>query len=122
MKAQRRILVVDDNRDAAESLKMLLDLDGHEVHAAHDGERALEIAVTVKPEVMLLDIGMPKVNGYEVAMRVRSEPWGEAVKLVAITGWGHAEDRARARAAGFDHHLVKPVDHEVVQSLLLQMA
>ncbi len=116
--AGRRILVVDDNRDAAESLAMLLRLHGHSVEIAHDGEEALARAAQSQPETVLLDIGMPRLNGYEVAQRMRMEPWGRAATLVAVTGWGQAEHKARAQAAGFDHHLTKPVDPDQVLSLL----
>jgi CheY-like chemotaxis protein len=102
--------VVDDNRDVAVSLAMLLCLEGHEVETAHDGEAALARAEAVRPEMILLDIGLPQVNGYEVARKVRSEDWGRKITLVALTGWGNKEDRERSQDAGFDHHLVKPVD------------
>jgi PAS domain S-box-containing protein len=116
--ARHRVLVADDNRDAAEALATLLELDGHEVHVAANGAQALEVGARVLPEVVLLDIGMPGMTGYEAARRIRDEPWGAAVLLIAITGWGQEEDKARARAAGFDHHLTKPVDPEEVTRLL----
>jgi signal transduction histidine kinase len=117
----RRIVVADDNHDAVESLAMLLQFDGHEVSSARDGEHAFEVAAAVRPEVMLLDIGMPRMNGYDLARRIRAQPWGSQVKLIAITGWGQAEDVRHAKAAGFDHHLTKPISHDEVQSLLREV-
>lgn len=105
-----RVLIADDNRDAAESLAVLLRLENHEVATAHDGTSALQILASLRPHVALLDIGMPHKNGYEVADHVRAQPWGRAMTLVALTGWGQANDRARALQAGFDEHWVKPVD------------
>ena len=112
----RRILVVDDNRDAAESLAMLLKLSGHEVHTAHDGLDAVEAAAKFKPDVILLDLGLPKLNGYEAARRIR-ERRGDVV-LVALTGWGQEKDRRRSAEAGFDTHIVKPVDYNALTKLL----
>jgi PAS domain S-box-containing protein len=112
------IVIADDNRDSAESLKMLLEIDGHCVRTAHDGAQALELVSSVRPRVALLDIGMPRLNGYEVAAKIREQPWGTSIMLVAFTGWGQSQDRQRALDAGFDHHLTKPVDHESVLSLL----
>jgi signal transduction histidine kinase len=109
--APRRTLVVDDNHDAAESLAMLLSLDGHEVDAVFTPQQALERAETFRPEVMLLDIGLPGMDGYEVARRLRAMSGGQKIRLIALTGYGQQEDRQRALAAGFDDHLVKPVDH-----------
>jgi len=114
----RRILVVDDNPDAVRSTAMLLTLGGHEVRTATSGTVALEIARQFRPEVALLDVGMPGMDGYEVARRLRREPTLRQVLLVALTGWGKYEDRQRSREAGFDHHLVKPVDLEQLQALL----
>jgi CheY-like chemotaxis protein len=114
----RRILVVDDNRDAATSLAMLLELSGNKTETAYDGLAAIDAAARFEPDVVLLDIGLPGLNGYEVARRMRLEPWGKPVKLVAVTGWGHPEDRERAIAAGFDAHLLKPVDHAAMVKLL----
>jgi signal transduction histidine kinase len=105
----RRILVTDDNRDAANSLAMLLKLGGHEVATAYDGIEAVEKAESYKPEVILLDIGLPGMNGYEVCRSIRQEPWGQGIRIVAVTGWGQEHDRRNTRDAGFDHHLVKPV-------------
>ncbi len=116
--AARRILVVDDNRDAADSLGLLLRFLGHEVRVAHDGPAALEAARAWRPAVVLLDIGMPGMDGYAVARALRALPELEGVVLIALTGWGQEEDRRRSRAAGFDHHLIKPVDLEALQALL----
>jgi len=116
--AGRRILVVDDNRDAAESLGLLLETMGHEVRVAHAGGEGLLAVQAFAPAVVLLDIGMPDMDGYEVARRIRDEEGSARAVLVAITGWGQDEDRQRAREAGFDHHLTKPVDPAELQRLL----
>jgi PAS domain S-box-containing protein len=116
--APLRILVVDDNRDSAETLTMLLELMGNEMSAAYDGEQAVAIANEIKPDVVLLDIGLPKMNGYEVARQIRQQPWGSNPILVAITGWGQSEDKDLSRESGFDHHLVKPVDHDHLLKLI----
>ena len=97
---------------------MLLRLMGNEVRTAHDGLEAVEVAETFRPDVVLLDIGLPELNGYEVARRIREQPWGRDVVLVALTGWGQEEDRRRSQEAGFDHHLVKPVDLAALEKLL----
>ena len=114
----RRVLVVDDNVDAAQSLSVLLELKGHDVRVAHDGVSGLELARAFAPEVILLDIGMPDVDGYEVARRVRREPALGGALLVALTGYGQEEDRRRSRDAGFDGHLVKPLDVGALERLL----
>jgi CheY-like chemotaxis protein len=114
----RRILVVDDNEDAATSLELLLKLTAHDVRTAHDGEEALQLAASDRPDVVLLDIGMPKLNGYRVAEQIRREEWGRSMSLIALTGWGQVADRERSKAAGFDHHLTKPVDPEHLRRLL----
>ena len=116
--APRSVLIADDNRDALESLAALLSMHGHEVHVAADGGEALAQAERVRPDVVLLDIGMPGLTGYEVARRIRASGWGQQMLLVALTGWGQAEDQARARAAGFDHHITKPLDLENLLALL----
>jgi len=116
--APRRIVVADDNEDSAQSFAMLLSFSGHEVRIAHDGEQALDTMRNFRPDVAFLDIGMPLLSGYEVAEAVRAEPWGRAVKLIAVTGWGQADDKQRARTAGFDQHLVKPIDPSDVDRLL----
>jgi signal transduction histidine kinase/CheY-like chemotaxis protein len=110
-----RVLVVDDNEDAASSLAALLRVVGHEVWTAHDGLDGLRVARERRPDVALLDLGMPKLNGFEVAAAIRREPWGREVLLVALTGWGQARDRERSRSAGFDEHLVKPVALEQLE-------
>ncbi len=114
----RRVLVVDDNVDSAESLGQLLGLLGNEVRTAHDGETGVRAAAEFRPAVVLMDIGMPKLNGYEAARRIREQPWGRAMVLVALTGWGQDDDRRRTREAGFDHHLVKPVEVAALMRLL----
>jgi PAS domain S-box-containing protein len=116
--AGRRVLVADDNRDAAESLAVLLRLEGHDVIVADDGETALRLFEEQHPDVVLLDIGMPQMDGYEVARRIRALPGGRRVLLVALTGWGQEKDRAASREAGFDHHLVKPVDTGIFSRLM----
>jgi PAS domain S-box-containing protein len=113
-----RLLVVDDNKDAAVSLAALLGLKGHDVRVAHDGPSALAIASAFRPTMVFLDIGMPEMDGYEVARRMRQQAGSEPVVLAALTGWGQEEDRRRTLAAGFDHHLVKPAEPEVIESLL----
>jgi len=116
--ARRRILVADDNRDAADSLAMLLELQGHETRVAYDGREALSAFAAFQPEIVLLDIGMPELNGYEVAERIRREPGGDAVVLAALTGWGQQQDKRQAKAAGFDHHFAKPVDPDLLIATL----
>ena len=115
--AARRILVVDDNADAADSLGMLLEVRGDEVRIAYDGLEALDSETDFRPEVVLLDIGMPKLSGYDVARRIRAAR-GNAVLIIAITGWGQEDDRQRARDAGFNHHFTKPVDFEMLLDLI----
>jgi len=118
----RRILVADDNLDALESLAALLALNGHEVHRAQDGAAALQAAMRHRPEVIFLDIGMPQMDGYEVARRIRAHEWGKELLLIAVTGWGQESDRQRSFAAGFDFHLVKPVDLEKLNQLLSKVS
>jgi DNA-binding response OmpR family regulator len=118
--AQRtRVLVVDDNMDAADSLGTLLTVTGYEVRIAYDGPEAIEAADEFLPRVALLDIGLPKLSGYDIARHLR-ERCGESVLLVAITGWGQESDRARAREAGFDHHFTKPADFHKLLTLIDQ--
>jgi CheY-like chemotaxis protein len=117
-----RILVVDDNENAAQMLGMLLTALGNEVRTAYDGSTAIELAVRFRPDVVLLDIGMPKLDGYETARRIRREPWGRNIVLAALTGWGQEEDKRRTREAGFDHHFVKPVDPAILQQFLADCA
>jgi CheY-like chemotaxis protein len=116
--AERRILVVDDNRDAADSLGLFLKFMGAAVDVAYDGATALELLPAFRPEIVLLDVGMPVLDGFEVARRMRQLPEGQNILLVAITGWGQEEDRRRTADAGFDQHLVKPVDPVMLQNLL----
>ena len=113
-----RILVVDDNVDSADSFGQLLEMLGNEVRTANDGEAGLEVAAQFRPDVVLMDIGMPKLNGYEAARRIREHPWGGGTVLVALTGWGQEEDRKRSTDAGFNHHLVKPVETDALMKLL----
>jgi CheY-like chemotaxis protein/anti-sigma regulatory factor (Ser/Thr protein kinase) len=116
--ARYRILVVDDNVDSAESIALLLELSGHQVRMAHDGPTALEVAGSFRPEVIVLDIGLPGMDGYEVARRLRHGGAMREALLIALTGYGQEEDRKRSQAAGFDHHLIKPVDTVVLQNLI----
>jgi PAS domain S-box-containing protein len=118
----RRILVVDDYPNAAESLARWLRRMGNEVQTALDGLEGVQAAEAFRPQVVLLDIGMPKLDGYEAARRIRAQPWGKQILLVAVTGWGQAEDRQRTQAAGFDVHLVKPIDHSQLTTLLGTLA
>lgn len=113
-----RILVVDDNRDAADNLAMVLRLMGHNVLTAYDGVEAVQAAATFHPDVVLLDIGMPKMNGYEAARHIREQTWGRRIVLISLTGWGQEEDKRRATEVGFHHHLTKPVDTGVLEKLL----
>jgi DNA-binding response OmpR family regulator len=110
--------VADDNRDAASSLAMFLELMGHEVRVAHDGERAVQLAEEFRPQTILLDLGMPGMDGYDACRRIRSAAWGKDMRLIAITGWGQDDDRRKSANAGFDVHLVKPVDPETLRQLL----
>jgi PAS domain S-box-containing protein len=113
-----RVLIVDDNRDSALSLSMLLELKGCETQTAHDGVEAVEKAAAYKPDVVLLDIGLPRLNGYEACRAIREQPGGKGVLIVALTGWGQDQDRRKSKEAGFDGHLVKPVDHAALMKLL----
>ena len=116
---RRNILIADDNQDALESLALMLRMEGHEVHCASDGEEALHLAGLRRPEIVVLDVGMPKLDGCEVARRIRAEAWGRGAVLVALTGWGQEVDRRRSREAGFDMHLVKPVDPATLCDMLV---
>jgi CheY-like chemotaxis protein len=107
---KHRILVVDDNRDGAASLAMLLTVLGNDTRTAHDGLQGVELAEAFRPDLIVLDIGLPRLNGYEACRRLREKPWAKNTVIVAATGWGQEEDRRRSAEAGFDHHLVKPVD------------
>jgi len=120
--APQRILIVDDNMDAAASLGLLLRLTGNEIRTAHDGLDALRVAEEFLPDVVVLDIGLPKMDGYEVARRILRAPWGEDMVLIAVTGWGQEADRHRSRESGFDYHLVKPVDPAALIQLMASIA
>lgn len=115
---KRRLLVVDDNKDAAESMSMLLEMWGHEVAFAYDGPSAIETAEQWQPEAVFLDIGLPGMDGYEVAERLRELPQARDAVLIAITGYGQEDDRLRSQRAGIDHHLVKPVAPDALRSLI----
>jgi CheY-like chemotaxis protein len=114
----QRVLVVDDNRDSAESLAMMLELSGYSVHKVHDGLEAVAVAARLRPDVILLDIGLPSLNGYDVCRRIREQPESGAPLIVALTGWGQEEDKRRSSEAGFDNHLVKPVNLKVLVTLI----
>jgi CheY-like chemotaxis protein len=120
-KPRFRILVVDDNPDSAMSLAMILSMMGHETRTAHDGETAVSTAEAFRPRVVLLDIGLPKLNGYEVAQRIRQEKWGESMFLVAVTGWGQDEDRQRSEDVGMNLHMVKPVEPAALDRVLADL-
>jgi len=118
----RRILVVDDNADSAETMALLLKMSGHEVIIAHDGESTLEAASKHRPEIILLDVGLPGMHGYEVAQRLRTLPENENLVIVALTGYGQEQDRQRALEAGFDYYFVKPVDFSKLESLVKDLS
>lgn len=117
-----KLLVVDDNRDAADSCSALMEFSGHHVQTAYSGRQALELAEAFRPHAILLDIGLPDIDGYQLAASIRAATWGQGIALIAITGWGQEQDRRRAIEAGCDHHLTKPIDPESVDSLLRSMA
>ena len=117
-----KILVVDDSQDAADTCATVLELSGHEVQTAYNGRRALELARTFRPHALLLDIGLPDVNGYELARTIRAAPWAGGMVLIAVTGWGQGEDKRRALEAGFDHHLTKPIAAETLETLLQSLS
>jgi CheY-like chemotaxis protein len=116
-----KILVVDDNHDSALSLAMMLSIMGHDTRTAHDGESAVASAETFLPDVVLLDIGLPKLNGYEVAQRIREKSWGASMYLIAVTGWGQDEDRQRSSEVGLNLHMVKPVEPSALEKLLASL-
>ena len=116
------LLVVDDNRDSADSLALLLNLQGHETEAVYDGLSAVHTAERFAPDVVLLDRGLPILDGIEACRRIREKPWGRNMVIVALTGWGQNEDREKSRQAGFDHHLVKPVQVGRILELMKEMA
>jgi CheY-like chemotaxis protein len=113
-----RILVVDDNRDSALSLAMMLKIMGHDTSCAHDGMAAVEVAESFRPDVVLLDIGLPKMNGYDACRHIRAQPWGKGMVLIALTGWGQDEDKLHSKEAGFNFHMIKPVDPEALAKML----
>jgi two-component system CheB/CheR fusion protein len=119
--AMRHVLVVDDNRDSAESLAGLIAILGHEVEQAHDGRAALEAALRCTPDLVLLDLGMPGMSGYEVARRLRADGGTAATVLIALTGYGTDKDRQATREAGFDGHLVKPIDFHALEAILASL-
>ncbi len=114
----RRVLIADDNEDAAQSLSILLGMEGHEVEVVHDGRRAMEQFTTWRPDAALLDIGMPGLDGYQVARQIRATAGGLNLLLVAVTGWGEQSDKDLALAAGFDHHFTKPLEPDRILELL----
>ncbi|MBM4068599.1 MAG: PAS domain S-box protein [Planctomycetes bacterium] len=118
---RRRILIADDLRDSVESLAMLLRLTGHDIQTANDGLEAVQCAATFRPDVVLLDIGMPKMNGLEAARYIRQQPWGKEMLLIALTGWGQEDNKRQTAEAGFDHHFTKPVDASVLENLLARL-
>ncbi len=118
----RKILVVDDNRDAADSIALLLEVAGHEVRTAYDGPDALNLAAVFKPEVVILDLGLPSMDGFEIARQIEGQSWGKDIALVALTGWGQQEDYRKTTDAGFDAHLVKPVAPEDLLRILAHVS
>jgi CheY-like chemotaxis protein len=121
VESKRRILVVDDNNDSADSMEIMLKLLGNEVRVAHDGLQAVELAGQFRPEVILMDLGMPNLDGYGATRRIREQPWGRDMVIVALTGWGQEEDRVKTREAGCDGHLVKPVELSALEKLLADL-
>jgi CheY-like chemotaxis protein len=121
VKPRRKVLVVDDNKDAAVVLSVVVKMLGNEVKLASDGEEAIQVAAEFLPDLVLMDIGMPKMNGYEAARHIRQQPWGQKMMFVALTGWGQDEDKQRTKDAGFDFHLVKPVEPSELQRLLAEI-
>ena len=119
--ARRRVLVVDDNRDGASSLAGMLDMMGNDTQTAFDGAQAVDVAEAFKPDVILMDIGMPKLNGYDACRRIREQPWGRNIVIVAQTGWGQEDDRRKAHEAGFDFHMVKPVEPAALEKMLIEL-
>jgi CheY-like chemotaxis protein/anti-sigma regulatory factor (Ser/Thr protein kinase) len=116
-----RILVVDDSRDGAESMAAMLGLLNHDVSTAHDGVEAVEAAQRFRPDVILMDVGMPRLNGLDATRRIREQPWGKEIRIIALTGWGQENDRERSRDAGCDGHMVKPVSLADIQNLLRKL-
>jgi PAS domain S-box-containing protein len=118
LQSSLRILIVDDNQDGADSLAMMLQVLGNETRTAYDGQQGIEVAEEFRPDVILLDLRLPKLNGYEACGRIREQPWAKGVVLIAVTGWGQEDDHRRSHEAGFDYHLVKPVDPQALMKLL----
>jgi CheY-like chemotaxis protein len=118
LSGRRRILIVDDNRDSADSPAMMLRLMGNQAVTAHSGREAVTAAEEQRPDVILLDIGLPEMNGYDVCRRIREQPWGSEIVIIALTGWGQEQDKLRSRDAGFNGHLVKPVDQFALMEVL----
>ena len=114
--------MVDDNQDSATSMAMMLKFMGNQVRVAHDGVEALKAAESFRPQVILMDVGMPRLNGYEATRRIREQPWGRSVTIVALTGWGQEGDLERSREAGCDGHLVKPVSPPDLEQLLAHLS
>ena len=121
LQPQRRILIVDDNHDSADSLAMLMEITGNKTYLAHDGVEAVKAVEKYRPEVVLLDIGLPQLDGYEVCRRVREQAWGKDIVVIALTGWGQDDDRRKSEEAGFNGHLVKPVDYDKLLDLLASL-
>jgi CheY-like chemotaxis protein len=120
-KSSLRILIVDDNKDLANILSLLLENMGNEIRIAYDGQDGVDLALEYKPDVVLLDIGLPTLNGYEACRLIREQSWGKSVVLIASTGWGQSEDRRRSQEAGFDHHMVKPIDLKDLEKILVEL-
>ncbi|HXF16719.1 MAG TPA: response regulator, partial [Burkholderiales bacterium] len=120
--AAHRILVVDDNRDSAESLAILLRLAGNDLQLAYDGVEAVEKAAVQNPDIIVLDIGLPKMNGYDACRAIRAQPGGKDITIIAASGWAREEDRRMSKEAGFDAHLIKPVDHATLMKLVTDAA
>ena len=114
--------MVDDNKDSAASLSALLELAGHRADIANDGLEGVRLAEKIRPEVILMDIGMPKLNGYDAARRIRAQEWGKEITLIAVSGWGQESDRTKSKAAGFDAHLVKPVEYSALVKILADIS
>jgi CheY-like chemotaxis protein len=117
----RRVLIADDNEDAVHCLSLMLRATGHEVVTAENGEEAVRVAEATRPDLALLDIGMPLLNGYDAARRIRKQPWGAGLPLVALTGWGLEGDRRQAKESGFDRHVVKPVEVGTLRALIVEL-
>jgi CheY-like chemotaxis protein len=117
----RKILIVDDNRDAAKTLATLLSMGGNETHTAHDGEEALAMAAAIRPDISIIDIGLPKMSGYEVCRALREQDWGQSMALVAVTGRGEDDDLRKSQESGFNGHLTKPVDFRELTKFLARL-